>query len=59
MLGNIDPKFRSSLHTIQLVAVVRSPILQKYSIEEVLQPFMSDIQKLESVMSVLKELGRK
>ena len=49
MLANIDPKFRSSLHTIQLVAVVRTEMIEKYPISEILEPFISDIRQLESV----------
>ena len=49
MLGNIDPKYRSGLHTIQLLSVVETQILQKYSIHKILESFMSDIKQLESV----------
>lgn len=45
----IDPKYRSGLHTIQLLCVIEAQILQKYSIHEILEPFMSDIKQLESV----------
>ena len=48
MLGNIDPKYRSGLHTIQLLSVVETQILQKYSIHEILESFMFDIKQLES-----------
>ena len=49
MLGNISPKYRSNLHTIQLLCVVRTSLLQKYGINQILEPFMSDIKELESV----------
>ena len=51
MLGNINPKYRSNLHVIQLVAAVETPILQKHhgSIHKILEPFMSDIKALETV----------
>ena len=49
MLGNIVPKYRSGLHTIQLLSVVETRILHKYSIHEILESFMSDIKQLESV----------
>ncbi len=49
MLGNIDPKFRSSLHSIQLVAVVRTELMETYPVGEILTPFMTDIRQLESV----------
>lgn len=48
-LGNIDPKFRSTLHTIQLVAVLRTSLITKYGIGEILKPFVRSIQKLECV----------
>lgn len=49
MLGNIDPKYRSSLHSIQLVAVLCTELLHRYSINEILEPFMRSINQLESV----------
>ena len=49
MLGNIHPKYRSNLHVIQLVAAVETWILQKHSIQKILEPFMSDIKALETV----------
>ena len=48
-LANIPPRYRSSLHVIQLLCVVQTQILQKYTINEILLPFMSDLEKLESV----------
>ena len=49
MLGNIDPKYRSSTHSIQLVAVVHTELLHQYSVDEILEPFMRSINQLESV----------
>ena len=49
LLGNINPKYRSNLHVIQLVAVVETQILQKHSIHKILEPFMLDIKALETV----------
>ena len=49
MLGNIDPRYRSNLHVIQLLCVVPTPLLKKYGINEILEPFMTDIKDLESV----------
>ena len=48
-LGNVEPKFRSTLHTIQLLTVVKSSLIKKYGINEILQLFMEDIKKLEHV----------
>ena len=44
MLGNIDPKYQSNLHVIQLVSVVETKLLQKHSIYKILEPFMLDIK---------------
>lgn len=49
MLGNIDPKYRSNLHVIQLLCVVTTPLLKKYGINQILEPLMTDIKELESV----------
>ena len=48
-LGNIHPRLRASLQTIQLVTAVRQSYIVKYGINEILKPFVEDIQKLESV----------
>ena len=36
-------------HAIQLLAVVRTSLIEKYGINEILKPFMDDIKKLENV----------
>ena len=48
-LGNISPEYRSSLKSIQLVAVAESPVIVKYGSNKILEPFMSDLEKLEQV----------
>ena len=48
-LGNISPKYRSSLNAIQLVAVAKHSYINKYGFAQILQPFMDDIKALESV----------
>ena len=52
MLGNIDPTYRSNLHVIQLVAAVETQILQKHSIDKILEPFMLEIKALETVSNI-------
>lgn len=52
-LGNIEPKNRSAIHTIQLVAVVRTELIEKYGINEILKPFVKDITQLESVSTMV------
>ena len=49
ILANIHPKHRSSLKTIQLIAVVRYPLLKEYGFEAVLKRFINDMNKLGKV----------
>lgn len=56
MLGNINPKFRSALHTIQLLTVVRTTLIEKYGINKILEPLMTAVHKLESVIKI-KEIS--
>ena len=39
-LGNLRPELRSTQRSIQLIACVTSPILEKYGFEAVLRPFI-------------------
>lgn len=50
-LGNLSPQFRSSLLSIHLVAIAKSPVIQKYGPNKILETFMKNIRKLH-----LKEL---
>ena len=45
-MGNIHPKHRSNLKSIQLIAVVTIPLLEEYGFEKVLHNFISDANKL-------------
>ena len=45
-LGNIRPMFRSSLKCISLFAVAKSKDIKKHGLDSILQPFVSDINKL-------------
>lgn len=51
-LGNIQPKLRSTLKTIQLICVVTYPLLKEYGFECVLQPFINDMNQLRKVIVV-------
>lgn len=53
-LGNIDPKYRSSLHSIQLLCVVKTNVITKFGINEVLKPFVQDMLELESIVMKVK-----
>lgn len=52
MLGNVEPKLRSILRSIQLIACVTIPNLQKYGYEMVLKPFIKDANMLSKVTEV-------
>lgn len=45
-LGNLEPKFRSTIVSIQLLGIVKKSVMDMYGIDAVLQPFMDDIKKL-------------
>lgn len=45
-LGNILPKHRSSLKAIYLLALVKSKHLDEYGFEDILQPFITDMNQL-------------
>jgi len=43
MLGNIDPKYRSQLQSVHLVALCFSASIKKYGFQRVLKPFINDM----------------
>ena len=48
-LGNLSPKYRSTLKSIQLLALIKNVHIKKYGIESVLECITCDIKKLEKV----------
>ena len=50
-LGNISPKYRSSLQSIQLLAVANSQVILDHGINHILNPVIEDIKVLETVMT--------
>lgn len=52
VLGNLSPRNRSLLHSIQLVALAKTSLIQSYGIDVILQPFMESIHKLERVRTI-------
>lgn len=50
LLGNLEPRLRSSLKSIQLLCVVKNDIVVKYGIEAILKPIVESIQALEQVI---------
>lgn len=53
VLGNIEPRLRSALRCIQLIACVTIPDLEKYGFQKVLEPFIHDVNKLSKVCVAL------
>lgn len=47
-LGNITPKYRAQLYTIQLVALCMSSLLKSHGFKDVLQPLIYDLKLLEN-----------
>ena len=47
MLGNISPRLRSQLKSIQLLAIAKASIVEKYGVKTLLEPFMQDLKILE------------
>ena len=48
-VGNLPPRLRSTLHSIQMVAVVKTSHIEKYGMDNILEPFMKDLYELEKV----------
>ena len=47
-LGNIPPKFRSTLRAINLAAVATYPVIEEHGIDAILEPFIRDMNTLSS-----------
>ncbi|XP_065887419.1 uncharacterized protein [Dysidea avara] len=52
-LGNISPKYRSRISSIQLVALVKSHYISCYGMDTVLKPIVEDIKKLERGVDIV------
>ncbi len=50
MLGNLHRAFRSRLEAVNLVCLFKSDLLEKYSINNILRPFIEDLKKLQEVL---------
>ena len=50
-LGNLSPKFRSKLASINLLAIVKTKCLSSYGMDKVLRPFIEDLKKLVTILS--------
>ena len=47
ILGNLSPQYRSTLKSIQLLAITKVSVLQSHGPDKILENFMKDIRKLE------------
>ena len=52
MLTNIHPAYRSTLHSIQLLAVINANLLKTYGIDAVLNYVVDDLKKLAKDVSL-------
>ena len=50
LLGNINPRYRSQLKAIQLVAIANVSVIETHGVDAVLKPVVEDIKKLEKVI---------
>jgi len=58
MLANLEPKYRSCLHTLNLVALCFATAVKKYGFENLLAPLISDLQTLATTgVSVVRSDG--
>ena len=48
-LGNIEPRYRANLDTIQLVCITKSSCIDKYGMDTILEPFIESVRTLKSV----------
>ena len=55
-LGNIHPKYRSTLRVIHLVLAVTTPIIEKYGMDLILHPFIRDL-KLLTIQGITVQVG--
>ena len=49
LLGNIHPKYRSTVDSIQLLALAKHSLITEYGIDKILEPILQDLKKLEEV----------
>ena len=57
MLGNIEPQYRSSLRCINLLAVTTSVMIEKYGLDEIMKPFIQDLNHLSSAGVTVDSTG--
>lgn len=55
-LGNLHPKYRSSLKGIHLLSCTYYSLIQRYGIDSVLEPIVADVKCLEEVNALTHSL---
>ena len=53
LLGNLSPYLRSQIKSIQLLLIAKSSVITKYGPNLILEPFMKELIKLETVRTIL------
>ena len=53
IIANLRPELRSTYRCIQLISIVMSPVLIKYGFDEVLKPFVRDVNNLGNASTKL------
>lgn len=57
VLGNLHPKYRSSLHSIQLALLCKISYIKEYGYSEILHPLVQDLVSLEQPGVYVEQLG--
>ena len=52
-LGNMKPCYRSTTNMVFLIALCKVPILKKFGVNIILEPFMQDIKHLEAMLPII------
>lgn len=53
VLGNIRPIFRSSVRNIQLICIAKTNSIKDYGIDNLLSPFIQEVNHLSKVITVM------
>ena len=52
-LGNIDPALRSRIEAIHLVCLFPCELLERYSFDDIMRPFIEEVKKLNEVRIII------
>ena len=56
LLGNLNPRFRSRINNIQLLALAKYSTVSDYGIDRTLEAIIEDVRKLESVIRFMRNI---